>query len=58
LLLQLGLSLIFDLEWGIVLLPMLWLALDRIIVAREERYLLARFGAPYADYLGHSRRWL
>lgn len=54
----LGLSLIFALEWGLLLLPPLWLALDRIIVVREERYLTERFGSQYTDYLRQTRRWI
>lgn len=48
----------FSLEWGILSMPFLWLALDRIIVVREERYLLERFGAPYGEYLRQTRRWI
>ncbi len=40
-----------------VLLP--WYLLMRIgVIAREERYLLGKFGAPYAEYLKTVRRWL
>lgn len=54
----LGLSLVFSLEWGILLTPVLWLAYDRLIVAREERYLSAKFGADYQALLQQTRRWL
>jgi protein-S-isoprenylcysteine O-methyltransferase Ste14 len=40
-----------------VLLP--WFTVMRIgVIAREERYLLRKFGSPYADYLKTVRRWL
>ncbi len=40
-----------------VLLP--WFMVIRTgVIAREERYLLGKFGPPYADYLETVRRWL
>ncbi|MCZ0736614.1 methyltransferase family protein [Phreatobacter sp. AB_2022a] len=57
-LMVLGASLVFSLEWGIILTPVLWLALDRLIVAREEAYLAAKFGADYEALLARTRRWL
>jgi protein-S-isoprenylcysteine O-methyltransferase Ste14 len=56
--LQLGLSLVFSLEWGVVLTPLLWLAYDRLVVAREEAYLTRKFGASYQALLEQTRRWL
>ena len=46
-----GLSLTFSLEWGLLLTPVLWLVYDRLIVAREELYLTAKFGADYQALL-------
>lgn len=54
----LGLGLMFSLEWGIILTPFLWLAFDRLVVAREETYLTTKFGEPYRDFLTRTRRWL
>ena len=54
----LGVSLMFSLEWGVILTPVLWFALDRLIIAREESYLTAKFGEPYREFLGRTRRWL
>lgn len=54
----LGTSLAFALEWGLLLTPVLWLAYDRLVVAREEAYLSRKFGAPYTEFLGRTRRWL
>lgn len=54
----LGLSLIFSLEWGLILTPLLWLTYDRLVVAREEAYLSRKFGEPYDAFLGRTRRWL
>lgn len=34
------------------------IVIDRFVIAREERYLAARFGAAYQAYQGKVRRWL
>lgn len=54
----LGMSLIFSLEWGVILTPLLWIGYDRLIVVREEAYLSRKFGADYRALLGQTRRWL
>lgn len=54
----LGLCLVFSLEWGLILTPILWLVFDRMIVAREERYLANKFGDPYRTFLERTRRWI
>jgi protein-S-isoprenylcysteine O-methyltransferase Ste14 len=54
----LGFSLMLSLEWGLILVPVLWLAFDRMFVAREEAYLTRKFGEPYRAFLGRTRRWL
>ena len=41
----------------IAVLPAL-LIVDRFVIRREEAYLLARFGEPYASYLTAVPRWL
>ena len=56
--LLLGLSLIFSLEWGVILTPVLWIVFDRMIVSREETYLKRKFGADYQALLTQTRRWL
>jgi protein-S-isoprenylcysteine O-methyltransferase Ste14 len=56
--LLLGVSLIFSLEWGIILAPVLALVLHFGVVLREERYLTEKFGQPYRDFLGRTRRWI
>lgn len=58
LLLFAGIGLLASLDWTLPLLPLLWLALDRLIVAREEEYLTAKFGGPYEAYCKRTRRWL
>jgi protein-S-isoprenylcysteine O-methyltransferase Ste14 len=58
LLLAAGLALRWGDLWG-------WLAvlasqqmLDRLVIAREEPYLAARFGAEYEAYRARVRRWI
>jgi len=57
-LLQLGLGFTFSLDWALVTTPVLWALLHFGVVLREERYLSARFGAPYDAYRTRTRRWL
>lgn len=44
--------------WPLVTLPVVVLAVHRIVIGPEERYLAARFGRVYADYRARVRRWL
>lgn len=40
-----------------LILPCL-IVVDRYVIAREERYLEAKFGQAYRDYQARVRRWL
>ena len=53
-----GLACAIDSLWLLALLPVLVLALDRGVIAREEPYLARRFGVAYRDYCDRVRRWL
>jgi len=44
--------------WGMLLLPLSAALLYWGVIAREERYLRDRFGAPYDAYRRRVRRWL
>ncbi|MHA6298090.1 hypothetical protein [Devosia sp. CAU 1758] len=48
----------FGLDWAVVLLPLLWLALDRFVIPVEERRIEHAFGQSYLDYAATTRRWL
>jgi protein-S-isoprenylcysteine O-methyltransferase Ste14 len=56
-LLQAGLALLANALWpGLMLLAVL-LVIRYYVIAREERYLLARFGTDYQAYRQAVRRW-
>lgn len=44
--------------WALAFLPVVLLAVDRLVIPREERHLARAFGAEYDRYRGHVRRWL
>ena len=44
--------------WGWVAVAASHLLLDRLVVAKEEAYLAARFGADYEAYRSRVRRWV
>jgi protein-S-isoprenylcysteine O-methyltransferase Ste14 len=58
LLLQLGIALLSNNLWIVLLVPVSKLALDRYVIAREEAYLERAFGEVYVDYKRTIRRWL
>lgn len=58
LLLFAGIGLLASLDWSLPLLALLWLALHNWVVLPEERYLSAKFGAPYDEFRARTRRWL
>ena len=53
-----GLALAWGSLWGVLAAAGLAVLLDRGVIAREEPYLAARFGADYAAYRARVRRWL
>ena len=57
-LLYLGVSLLINSLWTLLLLPLMLFLLYTAVVRREERYLAAAFGQAYRDYQTRVRRWL
>jgi protein-S-isoprenylcysteine O-methyltransferase Ste14 len=55
---QIGAAFALDNAWILMLAPVTWLLLDRIIIAGEERYLADKYGATYDAYRQKVRRWL
>lgn len=56
--LYVGLALALGVIWALALLPVVLVAVDRLVIAREERYLGAKFGDEYREYKRRVRRWL
>ena len=56
--LYLGVTLLVDAMWPLVLLIPLLVVTDYGIIRREERYLEAKFGETYRTYKARVRRWL
>lgn len=54
----LGFAFLFNNAWLAIGVPVLFAALDRFVVRREEQFLSALFGADYASYCKEVRRWL
>jgi protein-S-isoprenylcysteine O-methyltransferase Ste14 len=57
-LVQTGGALALGTAWPLVTMPAAVLAVRRLVIDREERYLAARFGEQYAAYRRTVRRWL
>lgn len=53
-----GVALVSNSAWPILLLPLVWIVMRAYIIAREERYLAGKFGDTYVDYRRRVRRWL
>lgn len=56
--LYVGVALLIPAIWPLLLLMPLLFVLHWGVIAREERYLGAKFGAPYDAYRARVRRWL
>ena len=57
-LLYAGLALLLDSIVALILLPVVLVIIRTQVIAREERYLEARFGDDYRAYKRRVRRWL
>ena len=44
--------------WPLLFLPVVIVAVQRMFIAKEERYLEQKFGAAYREYQARVRRWL
>lgn len=53
-----GVTLLAGTWWPVAFLPLAVLAVDRLVIAREEPYLRRRFGSAYDEYCARVRRWL
>jgi protein-S-isoprenylcysteine O-methyltransferase Ste14 len=57
-LLYLGMVLLLNSAWPLLLLPLVITVLQWTVIRPEEHYLAARFGVSYAEYWRRVRRWL
>jgi protein-S-isoprenylcysteine O-methyltransferase Ste14 len=57
-LLTAALALRMNLLGPLLLLPVVLVAVDRLVIAREERYLERKFGEEYRTYKARVRRWI
>jgi len=53
-----GLAIGFDGPIAFALLPLVLIVIQTQVIAREERYLEAKFGDDYRHYKAEVRRWL
>jgi protein-S-isoprenylcysteine O-methyltransferase Ste14 len=56
--LYVALALAIGVIWALIVLPAVLVAVDRLVIAREEPYLEAKFGEQYRHYKRRARRWL
>ena len=56
--LYLGITIAVGTAWPLVFLIPVLLVTHFGIIKREERYLAAKFGQPYLEYLARVRRWV
>jgi protein-S-isoprenylcysteine O-methyltransferase Ste14 len=57
-LLYIAVTLVLDSWWPVVFLPLVIVAVDRLIIRREERYLADAFPSEYPAYCERVRRWV
>jgi protein-S-isoprenylcysteine O-methyltransferase Ste14 len=55
---DLGGALLAGSWWPVLFAPLVLLAVTRLVIGPEERYLAERFGGSYAGYRAEVRRWL
>jgi protein-S-isoprenylcysteine O-methyltransferase Ste14 len=46
------------LAWALILVPLVIFAVQRLAIAKEERYLGQKFGDAYRQYRSRVRRWI
>ena len=56
--LYVGVTMVLNSWWPLLLLPIVVLAVDRMVIAREERYLADAFPSEYDAYRARVRRWI
>jgi len=54
----LGIAMLVDSAWMLLAVPIGLVLMDRVVIAREERYLERKFGEEYLNYKRRVRRWI
>jgi protein-S-isoprenylcysteine O-methyltransferase Ste14 len=57
-LIYVGVALVINWAWPLVLLPVVMVVMRTAIIRREERYMRSAFGEEYAAYCRRVRRWV
>ena len=53
-----GVAAILNSAWLLILLPVVLMVLIKLVITREELYLIDAFGEHYTAYQARVRRWL
>lgn len=53
-----GISLLSNMLWPLLSVPVVLVIIDRIVIRKEESYLEAKFGDEYRYYKKRVRRWI
>ncbi len=53
-----GLAMLADAPVMLLLVPVLYFVLERMVIVPEEKYLTEKFDETYTDYAVNVRRWL
>ena len=53
-----GACLLANTPWPLVLLPLVIFVMNRVVIAREERYMRETFPVPYGAYTRRVPRWI
>lgn len=56
--LTIGVSLLSNIGWILVVIPFILFALTVLVIRREEAYLTDAFGESYTHYCARVRRWI
>jgi len=54
----LGITMLVDSTWMLFAAPIGLVLIDRLVIAREEKYPERKFGEEYLNYKGRVRRWI
>jgi len=57
-LVYLGVTLLLQSVWPVVLAPLVWALMRYAVIAHEETHLAAKFGEEYRAYQARVRRWI